>query len=228
MMRFNKAALTTAKEDKRTFHTPRIFRAAAGGRLYCTFYTREAASGKLPEQTCWCVTVGVAFDYVAVQSKAVMSLSHLDPISSGRNTCSRVCRIQSRHGNLDFIKERREWERGKELAVWSKCTTVFLVCSCSFFSLSLCVLMHIILCILLQYACECVKYENLMKPTSSVWLQNVTFLILPGAALMKPAHFWVSVVKFRHTPQKSIDLSARMPSELIINELSELEAGKGI
>lgn len=108
MMCFNKAALTTVKEDTRTFHRCRIFRAADGGRLYCTFYMCEAVSGKLPEQTCWCVTVGVAFDYVAVESKAVMSLSHLDPISSGRNTCSRVCRIQSRHGNLDFIKESRD------------------------------------------------------------------------------------------------------------------------
>lgn len=108
-----------------------IFRAEDGRRSYCIFYMHDAASGKPPEQKWWCVTVGVVFDYVAVQSKAVMLLSHLDHISSGRNTCSCVCRIQSRHGNLDFIREQRERER--ELGVWSKCTTAFVVCSCSFF-----------------------------------------------------------------------------------------------
>lgn len=75
-------------------------------------------------------------------------------------------------------------------------------CVHALFSLSLCVLMHTILCVLLQYVCECVSYENLMKPTGSVWLQYVMSLILPAAALMKPAHFWVSVVKFRRTSQK--------------------------
>lgn len=73
----------------------------------------EAESGKPPEQKCWCVVVGVVFDYVAVQSKAVMLLSHLDRISSGGNTCSCVCRVQSRHGNLDFIKEMGKEKRGK-------------------------------------------------------------------------------------------------------------------
>lgn len=90
----------------------------------CVFYMHGEASGK-PDQTCWCVTVGVVSDYVAVQSKAVMSLSHLDHISAGRNACLRVCRRQSRHGNFHFIKANKE---GEEWAVWRKCTTVFLVC----------------------------------------------------------------------------------------------------
>lgn len=94
----------------------------------CVFYMHGEASGKPPDQTCWCVTAGVVSDYVAVQRKAVMLLSHLDRISPGRNACLCVCRRQSRHGNFDFIKANRE---GEESAVWRKCTTVFLACMCS-------------------------------------------------------------------------------------------------
>lgn len=79
----------------------------------------DAESGKPPKQRWWCVTMGVVFDYVAVQSKAVMLLSHLDRISSGGNTCSCICRIQSRHGNLDLIKEMGKEEREKEMGVCS-------------------------------------------------------------------------------------------------------------
>lgn len=89
----------------------------------CVFYMHGDASGKPPDQTCWCVTVGGVSDYVAVQSKAVMLLSHLDRISSGRNACLCVCRRQSRRGNFHFIKAKREKE---ELAVWRKCITAFL------------------------------------------------------------------------------------------------------
>lgn len=74
------------------------------GVSHCVFYRHGKASGKPPDQTRWCITVGVVSDYVAVQSQTVMSLSHLDRISSGRNTCLCVCRRQSRHGNFDFIK----------------------------------------------------------------------------------------------------------------------------
>lgn len=80
----------------------------------CVFYMHGEESGKPPDQTCWCITVGVVSDDVAVQSKAVMSLSHLDRISLGRNACWCVWRRQSRHGNFDFIKADRE---GEELAV---------------------------------------------------------------------------------------------------------------
>lgn len=38
------------------------------------------------------------------------------------------------------------------------------------------------LCALLQHACECVKYENLMKPTGGAWLQRVLPFLLRGAA----------------------------------------------
>lgn len=79
----------------------------------------EAESGEPPEQKWWCVTVGVVFDYVAVQSKAVMLLSHLDRISSGGNTCSCVCRVQSRHGNLDLIKETGKEKGEKEKWVFA-------------------------------------------------------------------------------------------------------------
>lgn len=61
--------------------------------------------------------MGVVFDYVAVQSKAVMLLSYLDRISSGGNTCSCVCRVQSRHGNLDFIKEIGKEKREREMVL---------------------------------------------------------------------------------------------------------------
>lgn len=141
----------------------------AGG-WHCVFYMRGEASGKPPDQTCWCLTVGVVSDYVAVQSKAVMLLSHLDRISPGRNACLCVCRRQSRHGNFDFIKADRE---GEELLVWRKCTTVFLACTCS--------PPHtppFLACALLQYARECVKYENLMKPTGGAQLQYVMSFIL--------------------------------------------------
>lgn len=37
------------------------------------------------------------------------------------------------------------------------------------------------LCAFLQHACECVKYENLMKPTGGTWLQCVLPFILWGA-----------------------------------------------
>lgn len=48
-------------------------------------------------------------------------------------------------------------------------------------------------------------------------------------ALLKPAPSFLShCCKVQVHTTKSIDLSARMPSELIIKELSELEAGKGI
>lgn len=48
-------------------------------------------------------------------------------------------------------------------------------------------------------------------------------------ALVKPAPSFMSQCwKVQVHATKSIDLSARMPSELIIKELSELEAGKGI
>lgn len=70
----------------------------------------EAESGKPPEQK-RCLTVGVVFDYVAIQSKAVMLLSHLDRISSGGNTCSCVCCVQTRHGNLNLIKEMGKEKR---------------------------------------------------------------------------------------------------------------------
>lgn len=73
------------------------------------------------------------------------------------------------------------------------------------------------------------NYENLMKPTGRVRLQYVMSLILSGAALMKPAPSFLSqCCKVQTHSTKSIDLSARMPSELIIKELSELEAGKGV
>lgn len=73
------------------------------------------------------------------------------------------------------------------------------------------------------------NYENLMKPTGRVRLQYVMSLILSGAALMKPAPSFLSqCCKVQAHSTKSIDLSARMPSELIIKELSELEAGKGV
>lgn len=90
-----------------------FFSTADGGTLYFMLYMHEAENEKLPEQKCWSATVGVVFDYVAVQSKAVMLLSHLDRISSGGNTCSCVCRVQSRHGNLDFIKEMGK-EKGEK------------------------------------------------------------------------------------------------------------------
>lgn len=45
----------------------------------------------------------------------------------------------------------------------------------------------ILACALLQYACECVKYENLMKPTGGARLRYVMSFILWGAALMNPA-----------------------------------------
>lgn len=50
-----------------------------------------------------------------------------------------------------------------------------------------------------------------------------------GTALMTAASSSLSqCCKVQVHATKSIDLSARMPSELIIKELSELEAGKGI
>lgn len=77
--------------------------------LQCIFYMYEAESVKPSSQMWWwCVIVGVVFDYVAVQSKAAMLLSHLDRITSGGNTCSCVCRVQSRDGNLDLIKKMAE------------------------------------------------------------------------------------------------------------------------
>lgn len=137
-----------------------IFRAEDGRRSYCIFYMHDVASGKPPEQKWWCVTVGVVFDYVAVQSKAVMLLSHLDHISSGRNTCSCVCRIQSRHGNLDFIREQRERERiGCLEQVYYCICGVFML----FFPLSLCVLMHtIVVCSLTicLWVCELWKFDE--------------------------------------------------------------------
>lgn len=64
----------------------------------------QAERRQPPDQMCWWITVGVVSDYAAVQSQTVMSLSHLDRSSLGRNTCLCVCRRQSRHGNFDFIK----------------------------------------------------------------------------------------------------------------------------
>lgn len=84
-----------------------------------------------PEQKCWCVTVGVAFDYVAVQSKAVMSLSHLDRISLGRgNARSSVPRNAATAWQPRF-RQRDGGEMGVGvwgggLGVWSKCTTALL------------------------------------------------------------------------------------------------------
>lgn len=98
----------------------------------------EAEGGKTPKQKWWCVTVGVVFDYVAVQSKAVMLLSHLDRISSGGNTCSRVCRVQSRHGNLDLIKEIGKEKREQEMGVRSNCRFAFGVRSLSVFPARVC------------------------------------------------------------------------------------------
>lgn len=95
--------------------------------------------------------------------------------------------------------------------------------------MSLCVMMHNFVCVLLQYACECVNNENLMKPTCSVGLQYIAFSILSARLLTKPPPSFLSqCCKVQVRATKSIDLSARMPSELIIKELSELEAGKGI
>lgn len=69
-----------------------------------------------------------------------MLLSYLDRTSSGGNTCPCVCRVQSRHGNLDLIKEMGKDKGEREMA-----------------PLSLRVLMHTFLCALLQHACECVN-----------------------------------------------------------------------
>lgn len=50
-----------------------------------------------------------------------------------------------------------------------------------------------------------------------------------GTALMKAAPAFLTLCyKVQVHATKSIDLSTRTPSELIIKELSELEAGKGI
>lgn len=178
------------------------------------------ASGKPPDQTCWCATVGVVSDYVAVQSKAVMLLSHLDRISPGGNACLCVCRRQSRHGNFDFIKADRE---GEELAVWRKCTTVFLACTCPPFphpcwcSLTICL-----------WVCELWKFNE------TNWWRRIAIRHVfdslrcrfdeSGSFIFKSLLEKVEAGK----EKESVDLSARMPSEMIIKELNELQPGKGI
>lgn len=145
----------------------------------------------------WCITVGVVSDYAAVQSQTVMSLSHLDHISQGKNTCLCVCRRQSRHGNFDFIKANRV---GEELGVWRKCTTV-----CSFTT-----------CL---WVCEVWKFNE----------TNWWRMIAMCPAFQAPHfHVQVSFGKSKKDWKKSIDLSARMPSGLIIKELNELQADKGV
>lgn len=73
----------------------------------CVFHMHGEASGKPPDQMlCTVHTVGVVSDYVAIQRKTAMSLSHLDRISPRKDACLCVCRRQSRHGNFDFIKQR--------------------------------------------------------------------------------------------------------------------------
>lgn len=70
-----------------------------------------------------------------------------------------------------------------------------------------------------------------MKPSLSVRL-HITSCFYPfrrrldgGSSFIREGVFWSSGTR---RVEKSIDLSARMPSEWIIKELSELEAGKGI
>lgn len=89
-----------------------------------------------PKQKCWCVTVGVAFDYVAVQSKAVMLLSHLDRISLGRGNARSCVRRNAVTVWQPRFRQRDGGERGAggELGVWSKCTTAFVACFVLFFS----------------------------------------------------------------------------------------------
>lgn len=76
----------------------------------------------------------MVFDYVAVQSKAVMSVSHLDRISS-RETLVRASAVYS-HGMASSISSNREKRNG----VLVYCTHALFFCLC------LCVLMHIGLC----------------------------------------------------------------------------------
>lgn len=131
-----------------------------------TLYVLHARnSAKPPEQQQWCVAVGAVFDYVAVQSRAVMLLSHLDRISLGGNTCTCVCGVQSRHGNLDFIKEKGASESG----VWNKCRAAFVVCSCSFSPCPRVCWCIPLLYVLLLYLCECVNDETLMSLCGRLW-----------------------------------------------------------
>lgn len=88
--------------------------------------------------------------------------------------------------------------------------------------------MHTFPCVLLQYACECVNDENLMKPTGSVWLQYIMFPSFRHRFDEDSSFILSQCCKVQVHATKTIDLSARMPSELIIKELSELVAGKGI
>lgn len=109
-----------------------------GAPLYFTCMKRRVESHPLllpplpppPKQKCWCVAVGVAFDYVAVQSKAVMLLSHLDRISLGRGNARSCVRRDAVTAWQPRFRQRDGGERGVggELGVWSKCTTAFVVC----------------------------------------------------------------------------------------------------
>ena len=86
-------------------------------------------------------------------------------------------------------------------------------------------------CVILQYARECVNNENLMEPTGGVLnaIHSASVLFFPALTMTTAASSSLSqCCKVQVHATKSIDLSARMPSELIIKELSELEAGKGI
>lgn len=134
----------------------------------CTVYI-FFLHGKLPKLKWWFGTLGAVFDYLAIQSKAVMLLSHLDRIPWGGNTCSCVCCIQSRHGNLDLIRETGKEQRGREMGV---CSSVWLHLKYvpPFSSLlSLSVLMHTVLCVSTSGApvsSRRIKFS--WKPTRSV------------------------------------------------------------
>lgn len=177
------------------------------------------------EQKWWCVV----FDYVAVQSKAVMLLSHLDRISSGGKLLfvrlpRTVTAWQPRSHQRDGQREKRE----PNGCLWQVCG-----CVCGVLRLSppcpcVCRCILVCVCSLLQYACESVNSKNVMRPTGSLWLQYIVFPSFRHHFGDDRSFISESVPKVQLHATKSIDLSARVRSELIIKELSELEAGKGI
>lgn len=85
---------------------------------------QEVTSGKSPEQKWRCVTLGVAFDYVAVQSKAVMLR-----LLGEKHLFVRLLHAVTAWQPQFHQREGRE----RELDVWSKCTTAFMVRTRSFF-----------------------------------------------------------------------------------------------
>lgn len=92
------------------------------------------------------------------------------------------------------------------------------------------------------HVCWCIPFGGLSySMPGTVWTMKIEWNQLAacdcntscfrplGTALMKPDHSFLSqCYKVQVHATKSIDLSARMPSELIIKELSELGPGKGI